>query len=178
MSKAFRPSPASRGMGIGIICLITALLVSCGTPPVVYADNCAELGRPLSKRERFTAALLFAYPEAEQHSLRQFVMFREEYLGTNKGASRKQVVEAYLQQFPDCCLAVEPWPVRDYYTGPGYSLGRNESAERVFADYTGDFHWSHDILVGVKKAPDPSNRLSYIDFEQSDCGQTSRNSHG
>ena len=83
-----------------------------------------------------------------------------------------------LRKHPDCCLAVQPWPVRHYYTSRGYSLGRNKSAERVFADYTEDFRWSHDILIGVKKAPDPANRLSYIDFEQSDCGQTGRNSRG
>ena len=170
--------PIRRSVRLGINSVALILLGSCGTPPVAYADHCAALGRPLSNDERFTAALMFAYPEAERHSLRHFVAFRDEYISAYKRASRREVVQAFLRKHPDCCLAVQPWPVRHYYTSRGYSLGRNKSAERVFADYTEDFRWSHDILIGVKKAPDPANRLSYIDFEQSDCGQTGRNSRG
>lgn len=167
-----------RQIGLAINCGVLLLLSSCGTPPVAFADHCASLGRSLSKDERFTAALLYAYPKAELHSLRQFVAFRDEYIGAHKGASKLEVVRAFLRRYPNCCEAVKPWPVRDYHTGPGYSLGRNESAERVFADYTEDFRWSHDILVGVKGAPDLSNRLTFVDFEQSDCGRTGSNSHG
>ena len=178
MMKSVRPSLVARRVVLGFSLAPLILLGSCGTPPAAYADYCAKLGRALSNQERFTAALLYAYPRAEQHSLRQLTAFRDRYIRVHKDAADGQVVRAYLQRHPDCCVAVKPWPVRDYYTGRGYSLGRNKSAEQVFADYTVSFRWSHDILIGVKSTPDLSNRLSFVDFEQSDCGQTARYSHG
>ena len=170
--------PEFRRLGFLFPAAVLALTASCANRPQPIRDYCQELGRTLSEKERVSRVLLFAYPDAERRHLIHFVRFRDQHLQSEPQDEPRDVVAAYMQQYPNCCAAVPPWPIRQY--GEKADLfGRNRTAERVFSDYARDFHWTHDVLISVNGHLDQSNRVSYFEFEQSDCGEVARaSSHG